>query len=111
MAQIEVQLSEADLELIAQKTAQQIMGQLPRNTQPFFTLDELARLSGMSIDSWQRVLKNYPGYFVRVGRTPIIRAADLDELLELNKGWELTTQAMSEADKQKLAARKKARSA
>lgn len=64
---------------------------------PFYTLEQLAELSGLSIDSWRRVARCNPGFFVKVAGVTVIRSSSLDELLQLHEGGELATRALSQA--------------
>ena len=69
---------------------------------PFYTLDQLAEMSGLSLDSWRRVAKLHPAFFVKVAGVTIIRSSSLDELLQLHEGGELPTRFLSQEARDQL---------
>jgi len=75
--------------------------------QPFYTLDQLAEFSNLSLDTWRRVARHHSGYFTKVAGTTIIRSSSLDELLQLHEGAEIATRSMSQEAKDELLLRRK----
>ena len=69
---------------------------------PFYTLEQLAEMSGLSLDSWRRVAKLHSAFFVKVAGVTIIRSSSLDELLQLHEGGELPTRFLSQETRDQL---------
>lgn len=69
---------------------------------PFYTLEQLAEMSGLSLDSWRRLAKLHSAFFVKVAGVTIIRSSSLDELLQLHEGGELSTRFVSQESRDQL---------
>lgn len=95
--------------LIREELAARPAPQAVQPRPPFYTLDQLAEMSGLSLDSWRRVARANPGFFVKVAGVTVIRSSSLDELLQLHEGGELVTRRMSQATRDQLTANRKYR--
>jgi hypothetical protein len=74
---------------------------------PLYTLEQLAEMIGVSLDTLRRVARAYPSYFIKIAGRTIIRASRLDELLELHEGGEIATRSMTQESREALALRRR----